>query len=144
MLSLLLPKTYERLTQNGASPGQQSNIEASDRQVTVAFVQNLIRLVQPTMGEPDGHASLKQQVEDKVSQISQVIHAALRPLPKQTGDGSYLPEDKTELGIFSDLKHLGIRDIETLIDLVRSGASKALTNDKDLLMERIIKVFSVH
>jgi hypothetical protein len=95
------------------------------------------------MAESNGNQTFRQQVEDSISQISQVIHAALRPLPEQTGDGTYLPDANTQTGIWNDLSHVGINDIETLIEVVKDKSSGSFVDDKDFLMERVIQVRSI-
>jgi hypothetical protein len=138
MLQWLLPKTHGRLTQGNVTSKGGSE---TDKQPKQQLPRRRLRLSPVTkMAESNGNQSYRQKVEDGINQISQVIHAALRPLPTQTGDGSYLPDSNTQTGILSDLSHIGIRDIDTLIDVVRSGASGAFIDDKDLLMERVIHV----
>jgi hypothetical protein len=104
------------------------------------FASSLVTMAEPNGSQSNGGQSFRQQVENSISQISQVIHAALRPLPEQTGDGSYLPDSNTQTGMWSDLGHVGIKDVGTLIEVVKTGGMGALVNDKDMLMERIIQV----
>jgi hypothetical protein len=138
MLQWLFPKTYESLMTEGDGSSRRTSVTDKQRRQSLGRLR--LRLAPIRMAESNGNQSFRQQVEDGISQISGVIHAALRPLPEQTGDGTYLPDTNTETGIWSDLTHIGIRDVETLIDVVRGGASSALVDDKDLLMERIIQV----
>ncbi|MCJ1472027.1 hypothetical protein MMC13_000672 [Lambiella insularis] len=88
---------------------------------------------------PVQQASLRQEVDKAFEDISGLIKASLRPLPKQTGDGSYItPPIST--GLLQDLRKLSINDVETLIQTVKTGATGDPTNDKTYLMERIIQV----
>ena len=80
--------------------------------------------------------------EDGVSvfdKYAQVLHASQRPLPNQTGDGTYL--DKEHSGsLFQDVRALGFRDVGTVRDIVKTKAKGEHTDDKTMLMERIIQV----
>lgn len=136
MLQHFLPKTYGRLTQGGDSANAlQTNNNPKQRSSWPR-----LRLEPIKMADSDGNQTLRQQVEDNISQISQVIHAAMRPLPEQTGDGSYIPDANTQSGIWNNLSHVGIKDIATLTEVVKDGLSGAFVNDKDFLMERVIQV----
>lgn len=83
-----------------------------------------------------------ETLEDGVSvfdKYAQVLHASQRPLPNQTGDGTYL--DKEHSGsLFQDVRALGFRDVGTVRDIVKTKAKGEHTDDKTMLMERIIQV----
>ena len=86
------------------------------------------------------HAVSRQDVESSFTQFAQLVHAAQRPLPNQTGDGTYV-EDAAEHASFSqDLRSLGLRDVKTLTEVMKSAASGALVDDKTMFMERVIQV----
>ncbi|KAL0258347.1 hypothetical protein SLS55_007523 [Diplodia seriata] len=95
-----------------------------------------------------GHSELKpdtstdrEDLKGTFSQFAQVLHAARRPLPTQTGDGSYVKrEDPASL--FDNLKTFGIGDAKTLKDVLQNKAKKELIDDKTYLMERVIQVSS--
>ena len=70
---------------------------------------------------------------------AQAIHASRKPLPNQTGDGTYLKHDQSS-GLFNDIKALGFRDVNTVKDLIKNKATGELVDDKTYLMERIIQV----
>ncbi|KAJ5174494.1 uncharacterized protein N7482_000371 [Penicillium canariense] len=70
---------------------------------------------------------------------AQAIHASREPLPNQTGDGTYLKHDQSS-GLFSDIKSLGFRDLNTVKDLIKTKASGELIDDKTYMMERIIQL----
>ena len=82
----------------------------------------------------------RDAIEKAFEQISQVAHASLRPLPTQTGDYSYLSEDKAQSNILAQLKQLKIQDLGTLRDLAFTGISGEGVNDKNYLMERMIQL----
>jgi len=78
--------------------------------------------------------------ESPFTKFAQLIQAAKRPLPTQTGDGSYITK-KAQASLLGDLKTLGLSDFKTLKDLRASkhtGDGRA--DDKTYLMERIIQV----
>ncbi|TAQ87459.1 hypothetical protein B7494_g4210, partial [Chlorociboria aeruginascens] len=90
---------------------------------------------------PD-HSVTRDSVAASLGKFSGVVHASRRPLPTETGDGSYVTEPK-ESGLFDDLKAMRMKDVETL-DMalkVELGSTK-LTDDKTMLMERTIQLVS--
>lgn len=89
--------------------------------------------------EEPAQTATRDTVESTFEKYSQVIHASQTPLPRQTGDATYLEHDTTS-GFFGDIKSLGFRDVNTLKDLIKSKASGELVDDKTMLMERIIQV----
>lgn len=90
---------------------------------------------------PVKQASLRKEVDTTFQSISGLIKASLRPLPRQTGDGSYItPPIST--GLLQDLRKLSINDVETLIQTVKAEATGDPTDDKTYLMERVIQVES--
>ena len=78
-------------------------------------------------------------VDTSFEQFAQLIHASSRPLPTQTGDGSYI-EHEAPSSLFQDLKSLGFKDMKTLKDVLANKASGALADDKTMIMERVIQV----
>jgi hypothetical protein len=74
-------------------------------------------------------------------QFASVLHASRRPLPIQTGDGTYI-EKETSTGIMDDLKHLGFKDYKTLMEVIQQKANNSLVDDKTYLMERVIQLVS--
>lgn len=49
------------------------------------------------------HSVTKQSVTETFAKFGQVLHSANRPMPTQTGDGSY-GEEKPTSGLFDDFK----------------------------------------
>ena len=88
---------------------------------------------------PADHGTSEHGVAAVFKQYAQVIHAAQRPMPTQTGDGSYIVE-KVPSGLFQDLKSMGFKDINTLMDVMKDKADGKLQDDKTYLMERVIQV----
>lgn len=88
--------------------------------------------------KPDQSAN-RSEVESTFEQYAQLIHAAGRPLPTQSGDGSYLEHD-VPTGLLEDLKTLGFKDVGTLLNVMKTKQSGELADDKTYLMERVIQV----
>lgn len=85
------------------------------------------------------HSASRADVESSFSKFAQLVHASRRPLPTQSGDGAYL-EHTEPTGLLQDLKSIGFRDVETLMELMKQKTSGKLQDDKTYLMERIIQV----
>lgn len=98
----------------------------------------------PPVAEEDEHApaATRETVRSAFERHAQVIHASQTPMPRQTGDATFLEHDTTS-GLFGDIKALGFRDVGTLKDLISSKASGELVDDKTMLMERIIQVCDI-
>jgi linoleate 8R-lipoxygenase / 9,12-octadecadienoate 8-hydroperoxide 8R-isomerase len=96
--------------------------------------------------EPSEIEQIRHKLDNGFKRLASLISAARKPLPTQTGDGTYLsyPEDdpsliqKIESGI-RDLSSIGITDIKTLIDVQDKTKTGALWDDKKYLMERLIQ-----
>lgn len=73
--------------------------------------------------------------------FASVLHASQRPLPTQTGDGTYIDKEPTS-STLEDLKHLGFKDYKTLLQVLQQKASGALVDDKSYIMERVIQLVS--
>lgn len=78
-------------------------------------------------------------VNGKIAQVEQVVAAALRPLPSQTGDGSYV-QTPTVTGLAKDLLHFDLKDAKTLAEVAKSAVTGDAVNDRDYIMERVIQV----
>ncbi|KAL3448255.1 heme peroxidase [Aspergillus insuetus] len=76
-----------------------------------------------------------------INGVSKVIHMAARPLPTETGDGSYITDGDDHGGsLWADLRALGIEDASTIKDFITTTAHGPLVDDKTMLMERIIRL----
>ena len=87
------------------------------------------------------HAVKREEVQSSFQQYAQLIHAAQRPLPTQSGDGSYI-EETVPSGMMQDLKNLGFQDMKTLMAVMKTKATGALADDKTYLMEKVIQLVS--
>ncbi|KAK4694208.1 linoleate 10R-lipoxygenase, partial [Lecanoromycetidae sp. Uapishka_2] len=87
------------------------------------------------------HSASRGDVQSSFEKFAQLIHASERPLPTQTGDGSYL-DHKEPSGLMADVKALGFKDVHTLIDVMKNKATGQLQDDKTYLMEHTIQLVS--
>jgi hypothetical protein len=76
----------------------------------------------------------------RFKELSEVVHKATRPLPTETGNGTYVKDDSKGGSLWEDLLSLGIEDAKTVKDLVKTDALGRPVDDKTMLMERIIQV----
>ncbi|KAI9695134.1 MAG: hypothetical protein M1820_008902 [Bogoriella megaspora] len=87
------------------------------------------------------HQEHREGIQKVFGDFAQVLHASQRPLPNQTGDGTYV-EKETSTGITGDLKTLGFGDVKTLVNVLQNKAAGADVDDKTMLMERVIQLVS--
>lgn len=80
----------------------------------------------------------REDVDNSLEQFAQLVHASRRPLPTQTGDGSYIGTDDVPSSLFQDIKSLGFKDLGTLREVMLNKGE--LQDDKTMLMERVIQV----
>ena len=90
---------------------------------------------------PEQHVTLRNEVANTFKSVASVIGAATRPLPRQTGDGSYITKQK-QTGVFQDLIHMHFSDYKTLIQQTHATLTGDPVDDKTYLMERDIKLAS--
>lgn len=84
-------------------------------------------------------ASQTNGSESKIAQIEQVVAASLRPLPTETGDGTYVKQNTTT-GIAKDLGHFHLKDVKTLVEVAKDAVTGEPWEDRDYIMERVIQV----
>lgn len=82
-----------------------------------------------------------QGIANTVSQLEKVVSASLRPLPTETGDGSYIAES-TDTGLAQDLRHVDLEDVKTMLEITKNATTGKPINDKEYVMERLIQVGS--
>ena len=82
----------------------------------------------------------REDVINAFSELSALVHAALRPLPSQTGDNTYLPE-KPDPNLVDLLKAVNLENADTIKDVIThlGGGS---TDDRTFIMERVIRLAS--
>jgi linoleate 8R-lipoxygenase/9,12-octadecadienoate 8-hydroperoxide 8R-isomerase len=89
---------------------------------------------------------LRGKVDDQFKRLALLISNARRPLPDQTGDGTYITykDDSPDLlqtinSSLHDLADLGVTDLVTLIEVFEKAKTGALWDDKQYLMEKLIQ-----
>jgi linoleate 10R-lipoxygenase len=112
-----------KLNVNGAQPNSKRNSKA----------------VAARAPEGDDNNAKRHEVSATFEEYAQLIHASRRPLPMQTGDGTYLDNEHNS-SIFQDLGVLGVKDFGTLMDVIKNKVTGGLVDDKTMLMEHIIQV----
>lgn len=88
---------------------------------------------------PERKKSIEEAETSKFQEFKKLIHAATRPLPTETGDGSYI-EDESSGGLWADFRALGMKDASTLVSMLENKLSGAFVDDKTMMMEHIIQV----
>lgn len=74
-----------------------------------------------------------------IEKIGKVVEASLRPLPTETGDGSYI-QTKKVTGFAKDLKHVDLNDVKTIVEVAKSAVTGDAVDDRNYVMEGIIQV----
>ena len=90
------------------------------------------------MGDYKG-PSIINGLGNTISQVENVVAASLRPLPTETGNGTYIA-NPTQTGLVQDLPHVDLADVRTLVDVVKNAATGQPVDDKKYIMERVIQV----
>lgn len=82
----------------------------------------------------------KPDVGGTSGKYSQLLHAARRPLPTQSGDGSYLKGEPKHTSTIQDLRAIGLKGVRTLLAVKKQKKRGGLVDDREYLMEQIIQV----
>ncbi|KAL1964166.1 hypothetical protein VTN77DRAFT_7254 [Rasamsonia byssochlamydoides] len=128
-LAFKKPKENSKSTENGAQANGKPNGKANGKRHSKAA------------SPEEDHSAKRNEVIATFEKYAQLIHASRRPLPTQTGDGTYL-EHEPSSSLFQDLRALGFKDYGTLLEVMKNKASGQLVDDKTMLMERIIQLVS--
>ncbi|KAJ5635758.1 Psi-producing oxygenase A [Penicillium longicatenatum] len=78
-------------------------------------------------------------IEKKIANVEQVIASSLRPLPTETGDGTYV-KTATTTGFAKDLGHFNLKDVKTVIEVAKDAVTGEPWNDREYIMERVIQL----
>ncbi|OJJ51688.1 hypothetical protein ASPZODRAFT_55528 [Penicilliopsis zonata CBS 506.65] len=124
------------------SKGEKTESEPKENGIQVNGKRSKTAPVAKAPSSEADHSAKRGDVVAVFDRFAQVIHASRRPLPSQSGDGTYLEHDTASSGLFQDLRSMGFRDLGTLKDVIKNQASGALVDDKTYLMERIIQLVS--
>lgn len=87
------------------------------------------------------HVPTREDVLNTFTELSAVLHAALRPLPTQTGDHTYLDADKPNESLLKQLKALNIENAGTVKDVIAHLGGRP-TDDRTYIMERVVRLAS--
>lgn len=87
----------------------------------------------------DAPPATRKDIEDAFAQFAQLIHASRRPLPTQTGDGSYLVKDEPS-GWLADIRSMGLKDVKTIKHIMEDKASGLPQDDRKMHMEEVMQV----
>jgi len=82
----------------------------------------------------------RADIESAIAQISDALQASLRPLTTETGDYIPLSDGKAKLDMLSGVKHLSIRNLQTVKDVLVEGLDGSLIDDRTYIMERVIQL----
>lgn len=85
---------------------------------------------------------LRKDVEAEFQKMSQLIGVIGKPVPTQTGDGTYIEEEDepSVLENVMDLRHFNIQDFRTMAQGVKQKLTGASIDDKTYWMENFIQV----
>jgi hypothetical protein len=83
----------------------------------------------------------REDIFSTFAELSAVLHAALRPLPTQTGDHTYLRTDEPDQSLLKQLKALNIENAGTIKDVITHLGGRP-TDDKTYIMERVMRLAS--
>lgn len=83
----------------------------------------------------------RHDVESAFTQFAELIHAAQRPLPTQSGDGQYLEKEEST-GFWQDLKHLGLRDAQAALHMVEDKLAGGPMDDRKMHMEEVMQLLA--
>ncbi|KAL4928492.1 peroxidase/cytochrome P450 family protein [Aspergillus undulatus] len=88
-----------------------------------------------------GNSAESEDIPEVFEKYAQVLHASSRPVPHQGGEAAYLEKEHPS-GLFNDLRSLGLKDFSSLKDVIKTKMNGELTDDKTMIMERIIQIVS--
>ncbi|KAH0556979.1 hypothetical protein GP486_005233 [Trichoglossum hirsutum] len=125
---------------NGTAPSASEDAPAAKRGSFGFGLKKEKDKEQSDQVSPD-HSAKREDVDAVFQQFAQLIHASQRPLPTQTGDGSYI-EQSVPSGLWQDLGTLGFKDIDTLLQFLKSKKSGGPIDDKTYITEKIIRLVS--
>lgn len=87
----------------------------------------------------DGSNNSANGIGTEISNVEKVIASSLRPLPTETGDGTYV-KTPTTTGLAKDLGHFNLKDVEAIIEVAKDAVTGEPWNDREYIMERVVQV----
>jgi hypothetical protein len=125
-------------TANGTSIGQSLQ-KTKDVQRPTAYRPPITAEPSSTTKTDDVALATRKDVESAFTQFAELIHAAQRPLPTQSGDGQFL-EKEEPTGFWQDLKHLGFKDAQAVLHLIEDKLSGGPVDDRKMHMEEAMQL----
>ncbi|RAQ99836.1 heme peroxidase [Stemphylium lycopersici] len=125
-----------------------SNATAEAKAAWDAHVDTRTGVEPPKPADPSELSTLRNTIGASFSAAASLIGAATAPVPDRTGDGSKIaPEEKASLykkieGGLRDMSHLGIENIQSLLEIQKEKMLGGYTDDKTYLMEGLIRTAS--
>ncbi|PLB54999.1 heme peroxidase [Aspergillus steynii IBT 23096] len=92
------------------------------------------------MAELNGNSTING-VGQSIQKIEKVISASLRPLPTETGDGTYVTS-ATRSHLVEDISRLDLGDVKTIVNIAKSAATGEPVDDKRYITEKLIQLAS--
>ena len=136
----MIRRLTSRLGRDKKQDGQVNGVSAPETNGINGKRKSVIAPSKPI--EEEDHSAGRADVENTFAKFAQLVHASNRPLPTQTGDGSYL--DHTEpSSLLKDIRTLGYKDAGTLMSVIKTKATGELQDDKTMTMEHVIHVSMV-
>ena len=85
-------------------------------------------------------SGFRKEVENTLSQIEQVVKASIAPIPPYPYPPSNEPSTDVT-GVLDDLSKLGVKDIETLIQILQESVT-GVDDDNKFLLEHTVRLAS--
>lgn len=130
-----------QLVVRGRTPETEPAGKASINRVSSPLV-NVVSA--PPVNESPPMSNGENETKNTVHNIEELEQESQRPLPKETGDGTYVEEETSKSTLWQDLRRLGIQDVNTLASMIKTEATGQYIDDKTMLMEHIMQVFLPH
>ncbi|KAG2418203.1 hypothetical protein HFD88_001304 [Aspergillus terreus] len=128
-----------QLVVRGRTPETEPAGKASINRVSSPLV-NVVSA--PPVNESPPMSNGENETENTVRNIEELEQESQRPLPKETGDGTYVEEETSKSTLWQDLRRLGIQDVNTLASMIKTEATGQYIDDKTMLMEHIMQLVS--
>ncbi|KAL4810358.1 heme peroxidase [Aspergillus unguis] len=103
--------------------------------------QSRVPTQQQRASSESGHSAESEDIPEVFEKFAQVMNSSARPIPHQGGEAAYLEKEHPS-GLFNDLKSLGLKDFSSLKDVIKTKINGELTDDKTMIMERVIQIVS--
>jgi hypothetical protein len=139
------PDLETSLTQTSSTSINMSGLAAEAKAAWDSHVDTRTGAEPPKPADPSELSIMRNAIGGSFKAAAALIGAAAAPLPDQTGDGSKIAaEEKASLykkieGGLRDMSHLGIENIQSLMEIQKEKMLGGYTDDKTYLMEGLIR-----